>query len=422
MKIFNKNKDNKENKFKNFGKKIKTFFNKKFGKNKQKYSLKESLVFMLITFVFGILIGGIIMYGRGGFTGTGKKALNEFATTYNDIVNNYYKDVDASELLEAGLEGMIKYLGDPYASYMDKEESESFTETIEGEYCGIGAEIVYTPLDKITKIGNIFENSPASKTGLKEGDILKEVDGESVEGKTNSEIAELVKGEKGTKVVIKVLREEKEINFTLKRDKVDIPSVVSEIYEENDKKIGCLLLSIFANNTDEQFEKELKNLEEKGIDSLIIDVRSNTGGYLTAVTNIISLFTEKGTNIYQLKTKEEIEIVKDKTKEHREYPVTVLTNGGSASASEVLAAALKENYGATIMGTKTYGKGKVQKSYNLSNGSMIKYTYQEWLTPNGNSIDGTGVEPSIEIEYKYEENVEIDNQLKEAIEEISQKQ
>lgn len=422
MKIFNKNKDNKENKFKNFSKKIKTFFNKKFGKNKPKYSLKESLFFMLITFIFGILIGGIIMYGKGGFTGTGKKALNEFATTYNDIVNNYYKDVDASELLEAGLEGMIKYLGDPYASYMDKEESESFTETIEGEYCGIGAEIIYTPLDKITKIGNIFENSPASKAGLKEGDILKEVDGESVEGKTNSEIAELVKGEKGTKVVIKVLRDEKEINFTLKRAKVDIPSVVSEIYEENDKKIGYLLLSIFANNTDEQFEKELKNLEEKGIDSLIIDVRSNTGGYLTAVTNIISLFTEKGTNIYQLKTKEEIEIVKDETKEHREYPVTVLTNGGSASASEVLAAALKENYGATIMGTKTYGKGKVQKSYNLSNGSMIKYTYQEWLTPNGNSIDGTGVEPSIEIEYKYEENVEIDNQLKEAIEEISQKQ
>lgn len=422
MKLFNNNKENNNIKIKQSHNKIKEFFAKKTGKNKPRYSLKESLIFMLITFVFGILIGGVIMYGSGGFKGNSRKALNEFTATYDDILNNYYKDVDADKLLEAGLEGMIKYLGDPYSAYIDATESESFLETIEGEYCGIGAEIIYTPADGITKIGTIFDNSPALKSGLKEGDILKEVDGKSIEGKTNTEIAELVKGKKGTKVVIKVLRDEKEINFTLKRDKVDIPSVESKVYEENDKKIGYLLISVFANNTDEQFEEKLKELEKQEIDSLIIDVRGNTGGYLTTVTNIISLFTEKGTNIYQLKTKEEIEVIKDKTKEYREYPITVLTNGGSASASEVLAAALKENYMATVMGTKTYGKGKVQKSYNLSNGSMIKYTYQEWLTPNGNSIDGVGVEPSIVVEYQYEENVEIDNQLKEAILEISQKQ
>ena len=370
----------------------------------------------------GILIGGIVIYGNGWGLGHSSLALKEFTRTYKDILNNYYKKVDEDELLESGLAGMIKYLGDPYSAYMTQEETNEFNETIEGEYCGIGAEIIYTVTDGITKVGTVFENSPAEHAGLKEGDILKTVDGESIEKMTTEEIANTVKGKKGTKVTIKVLRDEQEINFTIKRDIVDIPSVESKIYEENDKKIGYIMLDVFANNTDEQFEDTLKKLEDDGINSLIIDLRGNTGGYLTSVTNIISLFAEKGSSIYQLKTKEEIEVIKDKTKESRSYPITVLVNSGSASASEVLAAALKENYGATIMGTNTFGKGKVQKSYTLSNGSMVKYTYQEWLTPNGNSIDGVGVQPDIEIQYEYEENVEIDNQLKASIKEISQKQ
>ena len=420
MKVFKKEKNKKNNKLFNIN--VKAKLEKIIIKNKNKFNMKEILVIMIITFSFGLIIGGVVMYGKSGFSRNASTALNEFTRTYNDILNNYYKEVDEDELLESGLAGMIKYLGDPYAAYMTEEESEEFNETIEGEYCGIGAEIVYTMTDGITKIGTVFENSPAEKAGLKEGDILKTVNGESIEEMTTKEIADIVKGKRGTKVTIKVLRNDQEINFTIKRDTVDIPSVESKIYEENDKKIGYIMLDVFANNTDEQFENNLKKLEEDGINSLIIDLRGNTGGYLTSVTNIISLFTEKGSNIYQLKTKEEIEVIKDKTKEYRSYPITVLVNGGSASASEVLAAALKENYGATIMGTKTFGKGKVQKSYSLSNGSIVKYTYQEWLTPNGNSIDGAGVLPDIEIQYEYEENVEIDNQLKAAINEISQKQ
>ena len=198
------------------------------------------------------------MYGHGGFSGHGSNELNEFARTYNDILNNYYQEVDADELLESGLSGMIRYLGDPYAAYMTEEQSKDFSENIEGEYCGIGAEIVYTASDGITKVGTIFEGSPAEKAGLKEGDILKAVNGESIEDKTTSEIAEIVKGKKGTKVTIKVLREEQEINFTIKRDNVDIPSVESDIYEENEKKIGYMSLSIFAENTDEQFETALE--------------------------------------------------------------------------------------------------------------------------------------------------------------------
>ena len=175
---------NKKNSFKNKnGNKeslfvrLKNFFNKNILRNKSKFNFKETLLFMVITLMLGILIGGIIMYGHGGFSGHGSNELNEFARTYNDILNNYYQEVDADELLESGLSGMIRYLGDPYAAYMTEEESKDFNETIEGEYCGIGAEIVYTASDGITKVGTIFEGSPAEKAGLKEGDILKAVNG-----------------------------------------------------------------------------------------------------------------------------------------------------------------------------------------------------------------------------------------------------
>ena len=188
--------------------------------------------------------------------------------------------------------------------------------------------------------------------------------------------------------------------------------------EENDKKVGYVAVSIFANNTYEQFRKKVIELEEKGFDSLLIDVRNNSGGYLTTVTDMISMFTEKGSIIYQLSTKGKIEKVKDETKEKRDYPVYVLTNNNSASASELLAAAFKENYKGTILGTTTYGKGKVQKAYDLSNGAKIKYTFQEWLTPDGNSIDAKGVEPNIVIEYVLD-GTNDDTQLNAAIKEIT---
>lgn len=417
-----KSNDDKKNLKKRFSllkKKITSFFNKKIKNNKTKFSFQESLIFMIITFALGMLVGGVVMYGKGFFNSSARESLEEFAATYEDILNNYYKEVDAEELLQEGLAGMIDYLGDPYAAYMNKEQSEEFNETIEGEYCGIGTEILYSYETNLVTINKIFEGGPASKTDLQVGDILIEVDGESVTDKSNDEIANIVKGKKGTTVTIKVKRGEEELTFEMKRDFVDIVSVEKEIYEENNKKIGYLSLSVFADNTDEQFKDALEELENENIDSLIVDVRSNTGGYLTTVTNIISMFTEKNDKIYQLKTKDKIEVVKDKTKESRNYPVVVLADGASASASEVLAAALQETYGAKVIGTKTFGKGKVQRSYQLNDGSIVKYTSQEWLTPDGNSIDAVGVTPDIEISYIYEPDQEIDNQLRKAIEEIS---
>lgn len=407
-----------KNFFKKIKNKVKNLYYKKIVMNKKKFNMKETLLFMIITFAFGLLLGGIIMYSHGMLGSN--SYLYEFATTYDEILNSYYEDVDKEKLLEAGISGMIRYLGDPYSIFMTKESAEAFNDDISGVYHGVGAEVMYDANKDKVMIGEVFENSPASIAGLQKDDILLKVDGTEVSGKTVLEIANLVKGDDNTEVILTVLREDKEYDIKIVRGTVDNISVTSEVIEKEDKKIGYINISIFANNTIEQFKKELLNVEKEQIDSLIIDVRSNSGGYLTTVSDIVSLFTKKDEVIYQLKTKDKIDIIKDSTDEHREYPIVVLTNSGSASASELLTGALQETYHATVIGTTTFGKGKVQKVYTLSNGSMIKYTYQEWLTPNGNYIDGKGITPDIEEIYVYNEKGG-DNQLDKAIEVLLKK-
>jgi carboxyl-terminal processing protease len=339
------------------------------------------------------------MYGKRAFSST-TISLNEFTSTYNEIVDNYYQEIDKDKLLEAGISGMIKYLGDPYSTYMNKDDAENFNEDVDGTYQGIGAEIKYNDAH-LPMIGKVFENSPAEKSGLKENDILLKVNGEDVTKKGLSDIANLVKGDKDTTVNITIKRDGEEQEIILTRAVVDNISVTSEIIEENGKKIGYIYISIFASNTTKQFENELKILEEDHIDSLIIDVRGNSGGYLTTVTDIISLFIPKGETIYQLKTKDKVEVITYKTDESRKYPVVILADGGSASASEVLVGAFSETYHAKIVGAKTFGKGRVQKVFTLSSGALFKYTYQEWLTPKGNYIDRVGITPDVEVSYKY---------------------
>lgn len=406
----------KKNIFYRIKNKIVNFYNKKIKKNRVKFSMLETIVFMLIVFAFGLIIGGIIMYGKGSFYKS-SNSLNEFVMAYNEIKSSYYQDVDDEKLLEAGISGMIKYLGDPYSTYMDKDTASEFNEDVEGTYQGVGAEIKFDEKNNVV-FGKITDNSPAEKAGILENDILLEVEGKSVKDMKLSAIAELVRGDKGTKVSIKIKRNDEEKEITITRGVVDNLSVIGEIIEKNDKKIGYIYISVFASNTAKQFRNELEKLEKDNIDSLIIDVRDNSGGYLTTVNEIISMFIKKDAPIYRLKTKDEVEIVKDKTDEKRNYKIVVLADSGSASASELLVGALKESYGATVVGTKTFGKGKVQKVATLSSGAIFKYTHQEWLTPKGEYIDGIGIEPDIMEKYVYSEKG-IDNQKEKAIEVIS---
>ena len=399
---------------------------------KSGFNYAEVIVIMIITLILGGIIGSFITYiskdTKKTKTTTSNKeviipdGMDELLNTYNNILNDYYEEVDSKKLLEAGINGMLEYLGDDYSVYMDEESSKSFNEQVEGKYTGIGVEIVSGENTGVI-INKVFANSPAEKAGLKVGDVFVKVNGEDVSEKTAVDISNIIRNDEDGKVEVVVKRkdEEKKFNMTLKE--VDIESVSTEVFEKNGKKIGYIRLSIFANNTFQQFEKKLLELEGKKIDRLVVDVRDNSGGYLTTVTDIASLFLDKGKVIYQLDTKGIVEQKYDKTKINRDYDIVVLTNKNSASASEILAAALQESYGAKVVGTNTFGKGTVQTAYQLESGATVKYTIQKWLTPNGNWIDKKGITPDIEIElgkdYYNNPSNETDNQLQKALEELS---
>jgi len=224
----------------------------------------------------------------------------------------------------------------------------------------------------------------------------------------------------GSKVNITITRDGKEMDFNVTRETIVLDSVTYKLYEKNDKKIGYINISIFAANTYSQFRKAILDLENQKIDSLIIDVRNNTGGYLDSVTQILNMFLKKNDIIYQLDDQGDISLIKDDSNEFRSYKVGVIINEYSASASEILAAAIKESYNGEVIGVNSYGKGTVQQTKELSIGGMMKFTTQKWLTPKGNWINEKGVEPTTEV--KINENYyqtlleEDDNQLQKAIE------
>ena len=389
--------NNKGNKSKETKKsKITKFFNKILKGDKPKYTTWETIIFAIIIFGVGLIVGGIIIYSKS----INKSSLNEFIATYDEIIDNYYQKIDKDKLLDAGIDGMIKYLGDPYSSYINKNDADDFNDGVNGTYQGIGAEVKYNE-NNLPTIGEVFKNTPAEKVGLKENDIILKVNDIIVKDKSLAEIAEIVKGKSGTNVKLTILRGKEEKTFTITRGTVDNISVISEIINSNNKKIGYIYISVFASNTAKQFKEKLENLEKEKINSLIIDVRGNTGGYLNVVTDIISMFIKKDEVIYKLKTKNKIDSITDKTIEYRTYPVAILADRGSASASELLIGAFSETYNAKIIGENTYGKGKVQKVFELSSGALLKYTYQEWLTPKGNYIDGVGIMPDINVKYEY---------------------
>ncbi len=391
------------------------------------FNYAEVIVIMIITLILGGVIGSFITYVMKGPSGNGKtviteipRELKEFVTTYNDIISDYYEEIDSNELLESGIKGMLEYLGDDYSFYMDEEESESFNQEVEGKYQGVGIEITQQ-LDGRIQITKVFDNTPAQREGLKVGDYFVSVNGEKVEGLTPNQVSNKIKDSQQAEIT--VLREDKEFSFTLSIEEVEIESVESKTFEKNGKKIGYLSLSTFAANTFPQFEKKLLELEGQKIDSLVIDVRDNSGGYLSTVTDIASLFMNKSKVIYQLDTKGVVEKVFSNTNTSRNYQIAVLINGNSASASEILAAALQESYGAKVIGMPSFGKGTVQKAYQLESGATVKYTIQKWLTPDGNWINEKGVTPNIELdltdEYYQNPSDETDNQLQRALEEVS---
>lgn len=380
------------------------------------FNLIEVIIIILMTTLVVAVSSGIIVYRNyGKIENVGikhynKNYLSEFENAYNHIINSYIEDVDQKALLNAAIEGMYNYLGDPYTGYLDQELSDDLTDRLNG-YKGIGVEI--TKVEDGILVVNVFKNGPAAIAGLENGDIIARINGQDVTKKTAAEAQSMIKNSKNDQIEISFLRGGLTKTIKINVKKVDVPTIESNIYDG----VGYIKISSFSNKTYEQFESALKELENKGINNLLIDVRNNGGGYLDAASKISELFIEKGKNVYGLESKGEKRFYQDSTKEARDYKVSILMNGGSASASEILTSALKESYGATLIGTKSYGKGTVQETEELSSGGMVKYTTAYWLTPSGNKINGIGISPDIEINGSYIDGLpfEEDAQLQSAI-------
>lgn len=419
----------RKNTDKKLGKSIKTFFSgikKNFRReNYNAFTIPEVILLLIISCIFGVVMGCILTYSKSFDMVKVTKEEAELLAAYEKIRDNYYEDLSEGDLVGSAIDGMVNSLEDPYSYYLNENDTSSFNQRLNGTYIGIGVTILHDENNE-NQVVEIIDGSPAKKAGIEVGDIFLSIDGNDVRNLSLSEVSEFMKGEVGDKHSFVLLRGDNEVKVNLVLAEVVLSSVSSKIIEGNNKNVGYLHISTFAANTYTQFNKNLKSLEKEKIDSLIIDVRGNPGGHLSQVQDILSLFFDKKTVLYQIENKGKVEKVYATTKDKRKYDVVVLIDCESASASEILAACFKENYkNATIIGTTSYGKGTVQKTYELSNGSSLKYTAEKWLTSKGKWINGVGVEPDIEVELpeEYYNNVcdENDLQLQKALEVLTKK-
>ena len=422
-KILVKEEDKKKLEEKNEVVKTKNIFKRllnKLNPEENKFNFLEIILLMFMAFVVGVFASQAISLKIPILNNTTViEDTSELTRVYNLIINKYYGEVDKKELTSAAIKGMMNYLSDDYSMYFTEDEKNDFNERLNGVYTGLGVEITNDASNN-AMIVTVFDNSSAKDANLKPGDIIAKINGEDVLGLGKEEVVKKIKGKNNYSFNMSVLRDNNLIDVKVVTKSITLSSVTSSVIEKDNEKIGYIYISIFALNTYDQFKKQLEELEKMKITSLIIDVRSNTGGHLTSVTSILDLFLNKTDVLYQIKSKDKIKKVYGTDASTRKYPIVVLTNELSASASEILASALKEAYGAKTVGIKTFGKGTMQNMLDLENGGMIKVTTEEWLTSKGNKInkEGVPVDYEVKLDEKYASNPskETDNQLQKAIE------
>lgn len=399
-------------------------------------------------FVLGLLVGIIIMtlVGTAAYVGTrlyqmaGSKSARTASTdkvpadsvinddtvekleTLEEVIDQYYyrdEDIDTSEMIEGMYAGLVDSLGDPYSVYYTAEEWQAMIEDTEGIYYGIGA---YVSLDETTgfaKISGVIANTPAEEAGLRENDIIYLVDGETTHGYELTEVTSMIKGEEGTTVHLTIYREGETdyLEMDVTRRKIESPTVNYEMY---DNGVGYIQITEFDDVTADQFTEALAVIKGSHAKGLILDLRSNPGGSLPVVVDIARSILPKGMIVYtEDKYGERDEYTCD-GKNELDIPLVVLINGNSASASEILAGAIKDYHKGTLIGTTTFGKGIVQRVLPLTDGTALKLTISSYYTPNGNNIHGIGIDPDIECAFDSEAYYEdgVDNQLERAKQEI----
>lgn len=391
-------------------------------KNSNGFNLISVIVIICVTSVISAITTGVIIsnnYGLSYKSVNEDEKLNEFLKAYSNIVDNYYENVDKEKMLDAAINGMLNYLGDNYTTYLNSDQSKELEKRLAGSYEGIGISL------QGQQVASVVENGPAARSGILVGDKVSKVNGTDVSSLNSGAISALITTSKKKSVTLLIERNGESLEFNVSIESIPLPSVEEKLLENN---IGYIKMDIFSKNLAEQVKTSLNNLKNQGMNRLIIDLRDNTGGYLDSAEKTASLLLEKGKLIYSLQDKNKKEDYYDETDECENIPIVILINNNTASAAEILAAALKDSYSnTTIVGEKSFGKGKVQQTYDLSDGSKAKYTSAKWLRPNGDCIDTIGISPDVEasLSYEYDENgneiATIDSQLTKAIEVIGAK-
>lgn len=331
--------------------------------------------------------------GESTFTQTN---LGKVEEVYNILKNNWLNVSDPINLDDVLAKAMVEAVNDPYNSCFTPEELSEFENTINKNYEGIG--VAFNMAAGVPVITQVYVGSSAAEVGLQAGDILLEADHQSLSDMTSTDIAALIKGNSGTTVLLKVKRNQEEFEVTVKRAPVDY-SAIYEIKETNGKKFGLIRLNSFGTTTDKEVEKALNYFKEENIDTLAIDLRDNTGGYLQSAKGILDLFLSKGQTEFSTEDKNGKQVLYQSENNNPYQFVTgyILVNEKTASASEVVAGALQETLGYQLLGTKTYGKGVVQTQVTLTDLSVVKYTSSKWMLPSGKNINGDGLNPDIEV-------------------------
>ena len=336
------------------------------------------------------------------------------------LEKDYLESINDEKLTEGAIKGYVNGVGDEYTKYFTKEEMEEFKQETDGNYVGIGVYMAKNTRENTILVLSAIKGSPAEAAGIKSGDIIRKVDGVEYTGDDFDKIASYIKGKQGTKVNIEMERDGKRINFEVERKKIEIYPVESKVLENN---IGYINLPSFDKDCNKKFKENYENLSKQGIKALIIDLRNNGGGILEEAVEIADYILDKDkTVVITVNKKKEETVEKTKNKSSINLPIVILVNENSASASELFAAAIRENDRAKLVGTKTYGKGVIQELLTLPDGSGLKITTEEYFTPNKNKINKQGITPDIEVESDKEDVENLDNnqnddmQLQKAIE------
>lgn len=400
---------------------------------KQHYVFK-TIITIILTALITCTITVLTLYGRTGNKSTnnnigssmGSDILNTKMKTIREKINEVYiGEANDEDLKEYAIKGYVAGLNDVYSEYFTAKEMKEFTEETLGNFVGVGINMIKDIEKNSIVIYSTIKNTPAEAAGLKTGDVITAVDGQKVSGEDFENIANMVKGKEGTKVKLTILRDGQEKEYEIERKTIEIIEASSEMISDN---IGYLSLTSFDGNAAEQFEKECEDLKNKGAKSLIIDLRNNGGGLVEEATKIGDLFTNKDETLLIQTDNQGKEIVTKAEKDKSiDMNVVVLVNKYSASASEILASILKDNVDkASIVGTKTYGKGVIQTLFQLADGSGLKLTTNEYFSPKHNKINKIGVEPDVVVEdkeftYAGKIDKEKDKQLQKAIEILQNK-